>query len=763
MPLLSLAPLTKVASADADQPEVLVLGIWISNTAVKTLLLRLKAGTVTLASESATREYTGLDQVVSVTDALLQDLGPISEGTNDVIFVVDQSWVVSGDISSDKKPYIKAITTQLGLSPIGFVEQSEAVTNFSIQNNPRFSGIFAFIEGKSISLTVVEHASITGSEVVGRSAEVSKDLVEGLARFAQPDDEKASYLPPQLFLLSLEENEVQLKEIQQRLLTEPLNQSAKFLQTPMISVVSQADFLARIVQEAGVAIADAKGLASAKQKATIPLKDQLRQVSDQTANVRPVSATELGFSEFEPNASQSVYQESENDLNETAVDDMPTSFGIPISKATTQHVAAPAVPAAPEPDSKSDVAASTEEKQPKRKVGMSFFENHQKNTKLFVGIGVGLGLLVLALTALFIVSFRSTAVIAISLATKVVTTEANIEVSADVTQTDVEKAVLAAERTTHTVSGKNSILTTGVKIVGENAKGTITIYNKTTADKDFPAGTTVKTGDRSYTLDQEVTAPAAKVTETTSGEKKDYGTVEVAVTATDIGAEGNISKDTELLVGSFADTTYSARAKSDFSGGSSREVRVVAESDKVEAVKEVQKELEEQAVAEVSENLTDGEYLLPGVKVLRRDVTYSSEVGDEVNEVTASVTLTVEFLKYTVESLRPLAASLLASQVEDGYVLSTSEPPSIMSQPVNTADASQSAMFIRANISSEVVPVLDLESLYQYVLGKKSADAAMNLKDHEGIADVDIQINPGVLSTIPNDKDRVQLRIVDTE
>lgn len=758
MPLLSLVPHSKDSSSTTDAPELLVLGIWISNTAVKTLLLKLKAGTVTLVSDSPTREYVGLEQVVSVTDALLQELGPTSENTNDVLFVVDQSWVVNGDISSEKKPYIKAITTELGLSPIGFVDQNEAVTNFAIQNNPRFSGIFAFVESKSVSLTVVEHASITGTEIVGRSPQVSKDVVEGLARFAQADDEKASYLPPQLFLLSLEESELGLKDIQQKLLSEPLTQAAKFLQSPMISVVSQGDFLARVVQEAGVAIADAKGLASAKQKATIPLRDQIPHVKDETDNVRPVSAAELGFTEVQSKASTPTQDDSEENPYETAVDEAPTSFGIPFAKAAQQPEVKPITQASPQ------VAAivDTEEQTPKQKAKMGFFQNNHKNTKLFVALGVGLGVLVLGLIGLFMVAFRSTAVIAITLATKVVATEATIEVDAELSETDVENVVLAAEKIEHTVSGKNTILTTGVKVVGENAKGTITLYNKTTADKDFEAGTTVKAGDRSYTLDESITVPAATVTESASGEKKDYGTAEVAVTATDIGAEGNISKETELTVGSFADTTYSARTNDDFTGGSSREVRVVSASDQDEVVKELQKQLEEQAAEELDTALGSGEYLLPGFTILEKEVSYSSDIDDEVNEVTASLTLTVEALRYTAESLQPLAASLLASQVQDGYVLS-SEPPSILSQPLKNEDASESATFILANISSEALPVLDLESLYQFVLGKKAEDAVLNLEDHEGISEVDVQISPSILSTIPKDKDRVQLRVVETE
>lgn len=764
MPLISLVPQAKETDSDSTVPSVLILGVWISNTVVKTLLLKVESGTVTLVRDSQVKTYQNLEDVVTVTDGLLQELGPESEKSNDVLFIVDGSWVKDGDISAEKKPFIKAITTELDLSPIGFVEQTEAVTNFAIQNNPRFSGIFASIEKKSVSITVVERAVTTGTQVVGRSGQISKDIIEGLARFSQVDDEKASYLPPQLFLLSLEEDEESLKEIQQALLSEPFTEVAKFLQTPMISVVSQDEYISRVVQEAGVAIADAKGLASAKRKATIPLKDQIKKVSDETANVRPVSAEELGFSEVTSRASESAQPADKSADDGKESDDVPTSFGIPIMEGPIQKKPEPTESgtAAPQLDTKVSEEKEEQPKKSKQKAGMGFFAKHHMNTKLFVSIGAGLGVVVLLLLGGLFVFLRSSAQVAVTLSSKVIATEATIEVDADIPETDVENVVLAADRVEYEVSGQNTILTTGVKVVGENAKGTVTLYNKTTADKDFSAGTVLATGDREFTLDEDITVPAATVTETSSGEEKEYGTAETGVTATDIGAEGNISKDTELSVGAFADSTYEARVNDDFSGGSSREVRVVAAADQAEAVKELQAELLERAQSELQDSAESGEYILPTLTILEKEVAFSSDIDDEVNEVTASVTLTVEALVYTAESLQPLAAALLESEVPEGYVLSE-ETPSILSQPLEDEAASESATLILANITSEALPVLNLDDLFQFVLGKSVEDATRNLEDHEGISEVTVTMSPGFLSTLPNDKDRVEIFVVEKE
>ncbi|MCB9801258.1 MAG: hypothetical protein H6773_03685 [Pseudomonadales bacterium] len=758
MPLLSFGSSNQAVS-ETQSPGLFVLGVWITNSVVKTLLLQLQEGRVTLVRESKAKSYKSVSEAVTVTDTLLQDLGTESENTNDVIFILDQGWVLHGDIALDKKPCIKSITDELDLSPIGFVESIEAISSFAIQNNPRFSGIFAAISSSAVTITVVDRAVVSGTEVVGRSDLVSKDIIEGLARFAQANDERATYLPPQIFLVSLEESEEDLQTIQQALLAENLTDSAKFLQAPMIVAMSEQEYVSQIVQAAGDAISDAKGLATAKNKARIPLKDQFSPVKDETANVQPVSAEELGFSEVTKKQAASM-------MHETAVDEMdtteaPTSFGIPIANvavpATVLNTSSsnPVLPKTEDDDDDKD-----EDIPQAKKANGSFFKKHHMNPKVFIGLGLGLGILVLALLAGAFVLFQTTAVVAITLDKRTVATEATIAVSADISETNVEDAILAAETITHEVSGENTILTTGVKIVGENAKGMIKLYNKTTADKDLAAGTVVKTGDREFTLDEDVTVPAATVIEKTSGEEKEYGTLETAVTATDIGAEGNISKDTELTVSSFADSSYEAVAKDDFSGGSSREVRVVSASDQAEAVKELQTELEVQALKELEDMMGAGEYVLPTLAITKKSVTFSSEIDDEVNEVTAYVTLTVEALKYSAESLQPLATELLKSEVPEGYFLSD-QVPDIMSQPLKDDEATESATMILANITSKAIPELDIESLYPYILGKSSEDATKNLEDHQAIDTASITISPSLLSKVPADAQKVTITIVE--
>ena len=482
-------------------------------------------------------------------------------------------------------------------------------------------------------------------------------------------------------------------------------------------------------------------------------------VADQTDNLRPVSAEELGFTEVtKQEASPTSATEPEYAI------DTPTSFGIPIpsevhTPETSLEKTKDVVDATPVAQT-SDAQTFNPERHKSKK---SFFQRHHKNTRLFIGLGVGLGLLVLTAVAAWAFMFTSTAKIGIVLATKPVTKEAEISVSAKISESNVEDLVLAAQKIQKTVSGENTILTTGVKVVGETSKGTVMVYNKTTAEKEFAAGTVISAGDRDFTFDEAVTVPAATVKETSSGEEKKYGKIDAQVTATDIGADGNLAKETEMTVESFDTSTYEVIVEDDLTGGSSREVRVVSASDQTEALKELQAELETQALQELEDEVASGEYILPKLETVEKTVTFSSDVDDETNEVTASLKLTVEALTYTAASLQPLATRILASEVPEGYVLSE-EAPSILSQPLNgDTDASASGTLILANLSSEAIPVVDTESLFQYVLGKSSSDAMRNLEDYEGIKSATVVFNPSFVSKVPADKERVEILVVQDE
>src|SRR5690606_11023306 len=111
------------------------------------------------------------------------------------------------------------------------------------------------------------------------------------------------------------------------------------------------------------------------------------------------------------------------------------------------------------------------------------------------------------------------------------------------------------------------------------AKGKVTLTNKTSQNKLFPSGTRLTAGTIVFTIDQDVQVASAETSENSDSRTTKFGTTEVAVTAAAIGPAGNIDKDVNLSVANFDSSSYEAKSKEAFTGGTEREIQAVAKRD----------------------------------------------------------------------------------------------------------------------------------------------------------------------------------------
>ncbi len=707
------------------------LGLIITSGSVQSLLLKIENGVVELEQRSKQKKYTDTTTAVQRTDEVLQDLGPESEQVSAVLFAVPHTWTKAGELADEKKPLLKKITDDLSLEPLGFIVTSEAVVEKQLAKDARFSAVVVIVGVEHVTLSLVERGTVTGTVSVGRSGDLVGDLAEGLARFSNPSVENAGYLPPQLLLASSDETDEALREVQQHLLAINWTEHPEFLQTPTIHVISQQEYLQTLADEAGVAIAATKGLSTASQS---------------SQHLQPVAGSEL----------QAVSQSTAADLG--FAEHQPTSFGIPIppEKLKDAHSAVHAPTSHAAKKQASEHVETKNAPAATKKDMHSLF--HTKHTKKFVIAGIVGGLLTIVALAFFATSLFATTKFVLELETKQVAKQVTLQLDSTATQSDAEKLILAAKTVSKTVSGENTILTTGIKIVGEKAKGTVTLYNKTTAEKEFKAGTSFKSGSLLFTLDTDVKVASASVTEKVGKTETEFGKTDVAITAKEIGIESNIAKESKFIIESFAATTYEAVATKDFTGGSSREVRVVAAADQAEAFSELKKKLLDEASKALQDEAPEGVYVLPEAVVSKESVTYDAKVDTEANEVTADLEMTVSLLSYTIQDLQPLAAAVLASEIPEGYELSE-EKPQILSAPEETKTASGSAGItkISANLSSVAIPKISLEEAKQGILGLSVADAQNYLKTLTGVKSVEAVLMPSFARSVPKDAKRVEV------
>lgn len=688
--------LPKLFSKKSNSKKYLI--VLLSDHAVRSSLVEVMASGVAVLSQSQTKTYTDREAFILVADETLQQLSDASENVDEVIFALESNWANEKGIIDEKKPLLKQLTTQLSLKAVGFVVIPEAVIQAYGQGQT-MSSLLAIVAREKVSLYLVQQGIIQKAETVGRSDQSIGDLFEGVARFTQ-GIQTSTNLPSTIVLASFEIEHEELETMRQELVQADWESQKVFLQQPVIDIIPPTAIADMVAIKGGEAVARSQGMA----------------IAGNTVDV--AAAAPLTSNEFQK----------------------PTSFGIPISSETVPD------PIDDEIEVEQQAVSATTQQEKRRKL-----------IKVISGGVIG-GLVMVLLIIFFYIRTSAEAQVTITPKTAAVTKELEITVDSTLSASDPEALILAGTSVSTTVEGQDSIATTGRKLVGDPAKGQVTIFNKTESEKSFVSGTTLTSGNLQYTLDADVTVPASIITQKQNGEERKYGEATVGITAKEIGEEGNIAKDTKLTIASFSTNTYDAVANDVFKGGASREVKVISDEDRRKILNDLSQELLKKGQEKLEAEAPDGQYILPSQSVTITASQYSGEIGVEANEVSVNATATVKAVSYSAEDLMPIAQKALESEIQSGYAL-TSEEPQILSAPIEGEDASSSAKKLTVNISAQTKPQFTEDSIENAIMGKKLVDAQYALTQNPQIQTVEITFVPAIAksfgATIPKKPEKI--------
>lgn len=758
------------AQKDNDVPSK-VIGILLSQTKVQTVLLFVGSDGLSVEASSDIIEYSDPKSCVLQTDECLQQLPQESEAIDKVVFGLDHEWVKDGEIVDQYKPLLHTLSEDLALKPVGFIDTAEALAQHFIAHNSLYSGIFVLFSTTALTVSYVSQGKVKGIEQVGRSDSVVADLREGLARFSKQVEDEQFYLPAKLTLASFDLTEPELNELQQELLDFSWTEHARFLQMPTIQVINDEQFTSIAAQSAARAAAIAAGFYNAAATAPSGI------VSSEDAEA---TSKELGFTELDTNAeaiedegelppptafqpetppipasppitaepitAEPVSQGIEEDDNLTAVSSsVATSFGIPIasdklvdSSKTLEELDREA--SASEPTDAADLSGNF-----LSRLRARWHEPYMGNRslKFFILMGFASGLIVIAIALTGLVYATAQASIDVYVESIDIAKDISVTLDPKAVNADAEKMILPANIVTKTVSGESEVATTGVKIVGDKAKGKVTIYNKTTARKTFASGTKLKHGDLEFTLDDEVTIASASV-ESKSNEEQTIksGKADASITASDIGADYNIGEGSDMAVADFADDTYSAEVtKAGTTGGASREVRIVSDEDRANLLAALRESLVEKINMEFREESGNGVYIMETSDITNEKATFSAEAEEEANEVSLGLSVTAEALSYNTDDLRPIAMAVLASEIPDNYELSD-EDTNIMSTAADQDESGKASLALEARLSSKARPVMEANLVAEEIAGKSFEEAIRILENKAEIESVKINLQP---------------------
>lgn len=323
---------------------------------------------------------------------------------------------------------------------------------------------------------------------------------------------------------------------------------------------------------------------------------------------------------------------------------------------------------------------------------------------------------------------------------------------------DAEKSVIPGKEIAVKLESEASQETQGTSLIGEAASGTVVVYNKTTKEKSFNKDMVLIAGNKlKFTLEKDVKIASAS-------EKIDgltYGKIDVAVVAAQIGPEGNIEADSELVFEEFDKDDYSARTKEKFTGGTSREVSVVSEEDLVSLRKKIKKSLDKKAKqqieSEAGKDMTVLADTLEG-EISKENIT--PKVGEQAKNATLKATVAYTALAYNQEDIVALLRENAQEDIPEGFVIQEG----VGSQKIHNKEVNKDgSVSFSASFATKLLPEINADSIKQEAQGKNVAEFEKYLRGKENIGGFEIIFDRRLPfltpRTLPNDSAKITVTL----
>lgn len=322
---------------------------------------------------------------------------------------------------------------------------------------------------------------------------------------------------------------------------------------------------------------------------------------------------------------------------------------------------------------------------------------------------------------------------------------------------DTAKLILPAKSEQQQKTTQQQVDATGQKNNGDAATGTVTMTaqkcsgNPFVAPADVPAGTGISTNGLTF-----ITGATTSFHGTgTSGSCYTYSAnAATSITAQNPGTKYNVSGATFTIAG-----RSDASATGSTSGGTDDVVKVVSQSD----IDNAKQKLAAQDTAAVKASLdqvllTDGLYPLDatfnaGAPV----VTTSKNVGDQADNVT--VTQAVTYTMYGVKKadIDTLIKNNIGSQIDTKT--QTILDDGLGGATITVTNSSGTTVLISLETTATIGPDINAADIKRQSAGKRVGDVKAMVNAVPGVTNVDVQLSPFWVSTVPTNPNQVSVTI----
>jgi len=731
-----------------EEEKEYFFALQIEEGKTKSAFWTIENSTVRILRTGEEQFWESEEEILPAIDA---SLPPILEGEKEpskIIFGIPSYWVGEDKVISSKTELLKRICREFDLTAIGFVVIPEAVVYHlkTIEGIPP-TAILVSLGKKKITVTLVRLGKILGNEVVERSSNLGEDLVEGISRFLPQE-----VIPPRIILYG-GEGGVEKEE----LMNFSWNNFSQlnFLHLPKVEVLSSDFDISSVTLAGGREIKKEEGIT-------------IVQLIKEEEKERELEETPIEETYFEKK------EKEEEPLLEPKVS--PEELGFFLEKDVAEKASLSSQEVFPSQEAE---VSSYQKVHLQRKINLPKI-NFSLFSKLFLGIKSILSRIsfsflfpkgfkklgILAIIALFFFGgifflaywYLPKAEVVLWVKPQISEKSFILKLDSKITTPKEEELILPAEEIKTVITGQKKKNVTGTKLVGEPAKGEVTIYNRTPQEKTFEAGTQIiGPNNLKFTLDERVTVASESA-------GSDYtmipGKAKTKVTAVAIGSEGNLVSGTEFSIANFSKSDYVAKNEEAFSGGTSREVQVVAKEDQEKLLEELTEEFKSKALEELQKKVSSEKKLIEESLVSRvEEKNFDKKVGEEASEFSLSLKISFTALTFSEQDFQKLAEKEIKKTIPPGFEYKPEETETkftfknITKEGVAVFDA-----YFRALL----FPTLDLEAIKKNLAGKYPDIGQSYLGSLPQIDSYEAKIYrrfPGKLATFPRIAKNIKIEI----
>ena len=657
------------------------LGLLLQENKVTGFVFEMRGANISIIAQHSAKYSNGWDSILEDVDDILFRLETdSSKKIKKTIFFVSSIFVddTTKEIKREFKMVIKKLVKQLELQPLGFIECYEAVAALLTEK-----------EGVQLNAVLIEldkvHANVfiykNGKKMHTASITRTDNLMHDLTTVFK-EMQGLFLMPARMVLFPFAESHRELVH----LINHKWDQEI-FVQIPRVEVINEDDFDTGLSHVFASQITDEKSdivgnPSDTKKKAIAPQEDfQIQEAKSidfaspahVEASVSSVPQKVMGFVV----GGQSIVDNTPSDEEQAVYYPKQNSL---------KHKLAP-------------LAFFNAVKLPKLKM----------KTKLLMGI-VGILIILLFLGGITEYFFHKVT-IQVSFPSKQLTKTLNIT-SEDIA---IKTGSISADVT-------KSKVTTGKRDIGEKAKGEVTINNFDDKDKVISKGSILEAGGKTFTLDQDVKVSSS--TFNLDSTAKLPGKVKANISAVAIGADSNEDKATKFSIQGLSSSLFFALSETALSGGTKRQARTVAKKDMDDLQAQALDEGKKQGLDELRQKTSSEEQLIDSLTTQNAgNISFSKEVGDEVDELKLKATVNTTYFSYPATQLKQFIKKSLDADVPAGFVLPIEKIDYIIKDAAN-----KNKISLSVDATGTALKQVSKQSLQTELAGKSPSKAQEILK-----------------------------------